>query len=444
MAAFLKTDTSTTPPSMKMASGADYDYAVNQILTTFASSSTGVGTLSVNPVSTTGLTSIGTFTDTYYNSDAGDHPIGTSVSTATYTFYQDLQSATESLTRPVEFSSSSFQEQTDVSLNADLISTSLSNLVSIGVGSYQLSSSTPTGGTWTNIATITNTLDTNETNVTYLWRKTAPDTAPSTIRPVKINPTTPVSVKEMSDAEIQTLTERLRNRIVATGIGTYAIQSAAPVSGGTWVTAGIQVIDTTRTISDISYSGTYVGSYLGAYQGTYAGFATSAFSGSYSGGYTGSYTGTYAGAYVGAYTGAYVRTRAQTFLGYYVRVTRSGGYVGTYRGTRFFNTSQSPQQNYNGTYNGFYETAFQRENTQYYTGYYEGQYSGSYAGTRNKAFTGTYTGSYTGAYTGNRPENYTGAYEGSYEGSYIGAYAGLTLNNDSTNISDVYLWIRTL
>lgn len=444
MAAFLKTDTSTTPPSMKMASGADYDYAVNQILTTFASSSTGVGTLSVNPVSTTGLTSIGTFVDTYYNSDAGDHPIGTSVSTATYTFYQDLQSATESLTRPIEFSASSFQEQTDVSLDADLISTALSNLVSIGVGSYQLSPSIPTGGTWTNIATITNTLDTNETNVTYLWRKTAPDTAPSTVRPVKINPTTPVSVKEMSDAEIQTLTERLRNRIVATGIGRYAIQSTAPVSGGTWVSAGLQFVDTTRTISDISYSGTYVGSYLGTYQGTYAGFATSAFSGSYSGGYTGSYTGTYAGAYQRVTAINVPKTRSQTFIGYYARVTRSGNYVGIYQGRRQFGTSQGPLNNYSGTYAGFYETAFQRNNIQYYTGVYQGLYTGFYGGTREKAFAGTYTGAYTGAYTGTRPESYTGAYEGSYQGSYIGAYAGLTLNNDSTNISDVYLWIRTI
>lgn len=442
MAAFLKLDTTTSPPSTKQASGTDYHYAVNQILTSFASSSTGVGTLSVNPASTTGLTSIGTFTDTYYNADAGQHPIGTSISSATYTFYQDLQSASESLTRPVEFSSSAMREQGDTELNADLISTALSNLVSSGVGSYQLSPTTPVGGTWTNISTITNTLDSNETNITYLWRKTAPASAPSTVRPVKINATSPVSIKEMSDAEIQTLTARLRNRIVATGVGKYAIQSTAPVSGGTWVTSGVQFIDTRRTISDISYAGTYIGAYLGSYSGTYVGTATSTFTGYYTGAYTGYYTGTYGGSYVRQRALTFVRDRPVTVGKYFARVTRSGSYRGSYWGARFFN-GYGRQISYSGTYNGFYETGFLGYYTAYYVGYYTGIYTGYYGGSRERTFSGSYQGAYTGNYVGIRSANYTGAYTGSYSGGYTGAYAGITLNNDSTNISNVYLWIRT-
>ena len=83
MAAQLKIN-ATSPVSLKQMSGTDYDYTTYQILNTFAASDTGVGTLSVNPASTTGLTSVGTFTDTYYDVGApGTHPVGTTVTSTT-------------------------------------------------------------------------------------------------------------------------------------------------------------------------------------------------------------------------------------------------------------------------------------------------------------------------------------------------------------------------
>jgi hypothetical protein len=416
MAAFLKLDTSTSPPSVKQASGTDYDYAVNEILSLFAASDTGVGTVSVNPASTVGLTSIGTFTDTYYNALPGDHPIGTTPISTLYTFYQDRQTATESLTRPVEFSAGAMQEQTDTSLNADLISTALANLVSLGVGSYNLGPTAPVGGTWVSKGTITNTLDANGTNnnSTYLWRKTAPASAPATVRPIKINATTPVSTKEMSDAEIETLTNRLRNRINATGIGSYAVQTSAPV-GGTWTTAGAQFLDTTRTQSTITYNGTYAGTY------------NQAFAGTYNTTYTGAYTGIYAGTYGGTYGGTYAGLVAKTFGGLINK-----GFTGSYTGlTKYagFARGGSPAVAYAGTYFGNYARG--------YTGNYVRNYTGAY--------TGAYTGSYTGIYSGSYVRGYTGSYTGSFTGNYTGAYSGVTLNNDSSNVglSNIYLWIRT-
>lgn len=269
MAAFLKINTSTTPPSLKEASGTDYDYMTYVILNKFASSNTGVGTVSINPAVTTGLTSIGTFTDTYRNFAVGTHPAANTITTAnTYTAYQDLQSASETLTRPVEFSSSTLKEQTDTNLNADIISVALANLVANGVGSYALAGSAPLGGTWTSQYTVIDTVNPTTTNTTYLWRKTAHASVPSTLRPLKINATTPISLKEMSDAEIETLTQRLRNRIVSTGLANYKLQSTTP-SGGTWVTQGTVFTDTRNTISDQTYSGTYTGSYSGTYSGSY-------------------------------------------------------------------------------------------------------------------------------------------------------------------------------
>lgn len=354
MAAQLKLN-ATSPVSLKEMSGTDYDYTTYQILNTFASSDTGVGTVSVNPASTTGLTSIGTFTDTYYDVGApGTHPVGTTVTSTNYTFYQDLQSASESLTRPIEYSTG-IKEQVDANLNADSISVALANLVANGVGSYALATSTPTGGTWVSKGTITNFRYTGASDVTYLWRKTAPASVPSALRPLKINATSPVSIKEMSDAEIQTLTARFRNQIVSTGIGKYVVQTSAPVSGGTWVTQGAAFSDTRNTESNQNYTGFY------------------------SGNYSGSYTGTYTRAFAGAYTRAFSQAYAGNYTGYY-----TGSYRANYAG--FLGTA------YTRAYTGVY--------TGYYTGFYTGSFTGNYTGSFSAAYSGTYTGTYSEAYTG--------------------------------------------
>jgi hypothetical protein len=282
----LKIDTSTTPVSFKEMNDADYDYLTHIVLSQFAASNTGVGTVSSN----SSFTLIGTFSDTYRPYTVGQHPVGTDITTVTYNFYQDYGTATENLVRPVHYSAGANTfEQDDSTLNTTSISNALANLVNSGVGSYSLSPTSPVGGTWVAERTIQNTTSAAN-NVTYIWRKTAA-TAPSTVRPLKVNTTSPISVKEMSDAEIQTLTERLRNQIVATGIGKYAVQSTAPVSGGTWVTRGSAFSDTRETTSNTSYTGAYSGNYTGTY--------TRFFAGSVGGNFTGTYTGFYSGAYSG-------------------------------------------------------------------------------------------------------------------------------------------------
>ncbi|CAB5221208.1 hypothetical protein UFOVP247_108 [uncultured Caudovirales phage] len=359
MATLIKVDTSTTPDSLKEMTGTDNQYVIHQMLTQFAASSTGVGTISVNPASTVGLTAIGTFTDTYRPYNVGDHPIGTTINSVTYTFYQDLGTATESLVRPLEYvTATGLKEQVDASLNADVISAALANLVSSGLGGYELNSSTPIGGTWVSQATVTNNIDATNSNVTYLWRKSAAAATPTTVRSVKSDTsTTPSSVKEMTDAEMKTLTDRMRNQIVSTGIGQYRVQASAPVSGGTWVTSGVSFSDTTRTASTVSYTGYYTGNYTGG-----------SYTGTYSGTYTGSYSGTYTGSYTGTYTGNYTGTYRKSFAGF-LGVAYSGTYTGFYTGT------------YTGSYTGKY------------SGDYTGSYSGSYTG-------GSYSGAYTGVYSG--------------------------------------------
>ena len=355
MAIQLKINTATSPASLKEMTSADIDYSVNLLLASLASSDVDVGSVQINPGSTAGLTLIGSFTDTYLNSTPGAHPIGTTPISTTYNFYQNQNSgAAESLTIPIEYDTG-IKEQTDTTLNAGVISQALANLVSLGVGSYQLNPSSPTGGTWVNKGTLTNNLDATTSNVTYLWRKTAAAAAPSTVRPLKLNNTSPVSLKEMNDSEILALLPRLKNRLAVTGIGKCAVQATAPVSGGTWVTSGVSFLDTTRTYTNVSYSGTYTGYYTGSYTGVYTGSPAQNF--------TGYYTGYYATDYTGYYTG-------------YFAVYYAGRYA----------------FNYGVNYTGFY--------TGYFTGYYTGTYTGYYPIDYTGYYTGTYTGYYTGNYTG--------------------------------------------
>jgi hypothetical protein len=406
MAAQLKIDTTTSPKSLKFMSGTDYDYTTYQILNTFAATDTGVGTVSVNPASTTGLTSIGTFADTYYNVGVpGDHPVGTTLTTSNFAFYQDLQTATETLTIPIEYNSG-IKEQVDANLNADSIAVALANLVANGVGSYALATASPIGGTWTSKATIYNYTYTGASNVTYLWRKTAGASTPTALRPLKIDTTSsPKSLKEMSDAEIQALTSRFRNRIVASGLGKYALQTSAPVTGGTWVTQGAAFSDTRNTESSVNYTGNYSGSFTGSYTG------------SYNASFTGSFTGYYAAqrSFVGAYSRIFTRLLDpySGASGYYT-VSFSGFYVGPSFYSRIFT--------------GIYSRVI-----DVYSGA-QASYTGTYIGY----YTANYTGSYTGSYGG----TYSGAYSGVYTKAFTGTYAGITLDATVQTVATASLWIR--
>jgi len=282
----LKIDTLTNPVSFKEMSDADYDYLTHIILTQFAASNTGVGTVSSN----SSFTLIGTFSDTYRPYTVNQHPIGTDITTVTYNFYQNYGVATENLVRTVHYSAGANTfEQDDSTLNNTSISSALANLTNYGVGSYSLSPTAPVDGTWVAERTIQNTTAAAN-NVTYLWRKTVA-TTPTTVRPLKVNSSSPISVKEMSDVEIQTLTERLRNQIVTTGIGKYVVQNTAPVSGGTWVTRGSAFSDTREITSNTNYTGAYSGNYTGAYTRFFAGSIGGYFSGTYTGFYSGAYSG---------------------------------------------------------------------------------------------------------------------------------------------------------
>ena len=307
----------------------DKDYIEHVILTDFNSLDSGVGTLAVNPASTSGLTLIGSFVDTKRPDAVGTHPVGTSVTTvSTFNFYQDLQSASESITnaiRPVALDGSAdIQRMSDSKVNDDFIFSTQQNLYASGVGSYKLQPSAPTDGTWVSKGTITDTKISGGTNTSQLWRKSAPASTPTTVRPLKFVVSSG-SLREMTDTEIKKFTPRLRNRIVANGIGTYKVQANAPTSGGTWVQMGDTFTDTRHQVANQSYTSNFSNTFTNTFTNTFAAFFSStynrfqAFTGSFIGSFsgsrtkffTGSFTGTFTGFFTGSFTGLTVQSSTE-------------------------------------------------------------------------------------------------------------------------------------
>ena len=75
--------------AIKEMNGSEVEFITETLLADFNSSDTGTGTVSVNPSSTTGLTLIGTFTDTARpgSNTPGTHPVGTTInSIATFNY----------------------------------------------------------------------------------------------------------------------------------------------------------------------------------------------------------------------------------------------------------------------------------------------------------------------------------------------------------------------
>ena len=377
----------------------------------FADNTDGSGTGEIN-IGGSGTT-IGTATDTKRDDAVGTHPTDGAASTVTtYTAKQVETVLSESVTnRPLGYVSSGtvgMHEFDDTELDTDIVDKIVDDLVAQGdytIGQYKLSTSTPSGGTWTARYTLADTERDGDTTNHYIWQKTAAtSSANSNYKPLKVTGGG-AGVQEMTVAEMEQISNHVRNHIISSGKGKYVLQASAPGSG-TWVDQGT-FTDTRKEVTSQNYSGNYTGAYQGNYTGNYTGAKN----------YAGTYTGS--SSYAGNYTGA--KNYAGTYTG-------TSGYAGTYTGTYTPSYAGfSGPTSYTGTYTGYYT------GDKNYTGYYTGTsvYAGAYTGPKN----------YTGYYTGTSA--YAGTYTGYYSGTYTGTYAGDTVQDTSENVSTVKLWLRT-
>jgi len=315
----IKYDGSTFAGLQEM-SDSEIDSFADLLLDSFTDN-VGTGHLAINSQSS--WTNIGTFSDTRRDQNVGTHPANTTIHTENYVFRQNLSAVSPSTSaRPMEIKGSGsfegLQEMSDSDIVSNIINRVKSKIGSFGPGTYKLQPSAPSGGTWTSVGTITNkTVSGNNTST--LWRRTDGITTPGT-RPMKWDSS---SLKELTNTEINDLTDYFRSEIISSGIGKYQLATSAP-AGGTWIQAGSGFTDDRHQRANQNYSGNYTGNYTGAYTGNYTGAYTGnyiryysgrnagTYTGYYSGTYTGYYSGTYAGTYTGTYTGATIMASKET------------------------------------------------------------------------------------------------------------------------------------
>ena len=236
-------------------SDTDLNYIADLILKNFADN---VGTGSIFTGTTNAQRNlVGSFTDNIRNDAIGVHPTLGATSTVTTTIVQTNTAVNEtSMIRPLEINGTEgIIESVNASLDATIIARCLSRLANDGIGSYTLSTSSSLTN-YTQRFSFTDTLKGGTTNTYYVHQRTNNPTG-TLASPIKIDGS--VGVAEMSIADIQTLTNRLRNRIIATGIGTYKLVkgSTAP-TGGTWKNVGA-TSDRLRNIGNVSYTRFFAG-----------------------------------------------------------------------------------------------------------------------------------------------------------------------------------------
>ena len=389
----------------------EMDYAVHQILTEFSTSLTGAGTINVNGDGT----SMGVFTDTTRSGSVGDHPVASDgFNSSTFTLKQNLESIAEtSMINPLFLNDSGYAAEHSNNLNSTLISRALSNLVSNGLGSYILSESNPNSTLYSDSGS--SIVDTNKAGTTTLklWRKNKGVSAPSTVRTSQIHNNS--SIQEMSDADIKTLAARLRNQIIATGIGQYKFASSNPAgSGETWIQVGSTLTDTRNTVAQQQYAASYEGVFNKEYVGLYEGTYNKQYSTLYEGAFNKAYEATYLGVYVHQFTKEYIGEYGHIYVGNYNK-EYEGTFVKQYEGA------------FVGTYTGIYVKQYQGQYEGNYLKSYTGQYSHQFEGSFDKQYEGTFEGYYEDTYTDVFSGIYTKTYLGQYTGTFIGQYTNCLL-----------------
>lgn len=128
-----------------------------------------------------------------------------------------------------------------------------------GPNSYQIATSAPSdGGTWISVGPIddeygettpyyTGAESYTKTNFNnnYLYKKIS-SVSYTIERPLKSNGEG--KIQKLTDTEIESLSKKVKDRIVNGGIGQYRFQQSSPTTGGTWVSKG-SVEDTRGTPS---------------------------------------------------------------------------------------------------------------------------------------------------------------------------------------------------
>lgn len=337
-----------------------------------ADSANGIGGITIN----SGDTSIGTYTDTFFNEPVGTHPSTsiTSGSTATTIYQNQGINAAETdsdIKTPLRWidagGQTGFKEMPYSDLNAavDRYLTTLFTNDYPGVFKLASASPGPDYSVW--LSTVFSDTRTDGTSVAYNIYRRDSYTIPTEIPPMYVRNNGGFDgIQEMTDRQIKySFGQRAKSRIGASKIGTYQLRSAtagAPTDPGTWISAGAAT-DTKQTTSQQEFTSVFTA----AYQTNYTRGYTRVFSGTY--------TINYQRAFDRAYTGnAFASNYSRSF-------------------TRL--ASESFGRNYTRNYTGNYVRRYTRAYTPNYVRRYTGNYQRAFAGSFNRGYTSLSPQNYT-------------------------------------------------
>ena len=379
---------------------------------------------------------IGTFTDTVLQGGVGTADI--TVLSNTYTLSQVNTTTLAAETDPpkyvglqVDVGVTTLQENLTTLENlADEI---IARMVSGGSNSYYLSASAPSdGGTWTSLGTLLNTLEnfTVTANTYNLWKKT--DSGSSTYKkPLKLVNS---QLQKFTQTDVERLAKIVEQRIIATNIGTYALQQTVPTTG-VWSDSGT-VVDTRRIVTGASFDGaSFDSQYVGLNEdGTTFGALTT-FYGAYSVAYLGpgSYLGPSQVGFIGPALNVPINFAGPgSPIAYYNYLGPAPGYYGPSPVGPDGVTFWGP---------GIYNSAVVVGSIGYGPG------SAYYVGTSPNSATFAST---TVAYNKSYPTSsqgyvdYLGPLDVEYSGlpSYVSTYDSTAIGSDTEAISTVTLWKR--
>lgn len=333
---------------IKQFTTAEENYIAYQIgLHLAADSANGDGTITSNSSHTT----IGSYTNTFFNEPVGTHPSTsiTSGSTST-TVYQNQTSAIETdsdIEIPLMWVDSGgqtgFKQMTNSDLNTAVdryISTIFTNNYP---GTFQLASSSPGPDYSIHLSSVFTDTRTDGTSIAYNIYRRDSYTAPSVVRPLYVRDNGGFDgVQAMADRQIKySFGQRAKTRVGATKIGTYQLRSStqgAPTDPGTWVSAG-SATDTKQTTADqvytrdstVTYATTYTTSYTQPFTAPYTSIA-----GFYNTQYEGFRTVQYQRIYTKLYANYFTARYAETYDGAFTIPYTSGAGVATYTSTAFY------------------------------------------------------------------------------------------------------------
>lgn len=417
---------------------AEENYIAYQIgLQLYSADSTDVGSLS-----TLADNNIGTYQNNFFGQAVGTHP-STAISTTTTSkiLYQRTGTAAETdsdVFTPIMYVDSGgqtgFKEMPALDLNTAIDGYLSKIFTNDYPGTFRLASSAPSSDYEVFQNNIFSDTRTDGTTQNYSIYRRESMTAPTTVRPTRIDKTSGFSgVREMNDRQIKySFGQRAKTRIPASGVGTYELRNSgdgAPTATGTWVSKGTALDTKQQTAeqsftrdSTVNYEANYVRAYTSVYVTNYTKLSQIGYVTDYTGafnrpylkdftnvstinyqtGYETDYTSLYEIGYIKAYTGSYDQVYLTDYLTDY-QTDYEKAYTTLYTANYIRNSEISYTPNYIADYNKVYTGTF----TEGYANLYEKEFVHQYQKDYTRTFENTFVQQYQKNYTSESSATYT-------------------------------------